>query len=190
LRESGNRVVRAALDSRVVDTVLVVSPDDEALTWAEAFGPRVQLLAQDQAKPGLNEALYAARTWTLERDVDRMVSLFADLPLLDGREVRRLVSRRQPIVLGPDRRYEGTNSLALDLRGRGASFQFSFGAGSLQKHLAEAERLGLDTAILTLPGVEFDLDVPADWQEYRQLSVLVATGEQRFPALALCGAID
>jgi 2-phospho-L-lactate guanylyltransferase (CobY/MobA/RfbA family) len=66
--------------------------------------------------------------------------------------------------------------LALDLRGRGSSFQFSFGAGSLQKHLAEADRLGLDTAILTLPGVEFDLDVPADWQEYRQLSELVAFG--------------
>ena len=144
MRESGTRVVRAALDSRVVDTVLVVSPDHEALDWAASFGPRVQSLAQDAARPGLNQALDAARSWALERDVDRMLSLFADLPTLDGREVRRLVSRRQPIVLGPDRRGEGTNSLLLDLRGRGSQFQFAFGAGSLQKHLAEAARLGLE----------------------------------------------
>jgi 2-phospho-L-lactate guanylyltransferase len=190
LRESGNRAVRAALDSRVIDTVLVVSPDDEALSWAETFGPRVQSLAQSQARPGLNEALDAARAWALERDVDRILSLFADLPLLDCREVRRIVSRCQPVVLGPDRRYEGTNVLSLDLRGKGASFQFSFGAGSLQKHLTEAERLELGVAILKLPGVEFDLDVPADLQEYRQLGELVAAGEQRFLALALCGAME
>ncbi len=190
MQESGNGVVRAALDSRVIDTVLVVSPDHQALSWADSFGPRVQSLAQDEATPGLNEALDAARTWALERDVDRILSLFADLPLLDCREVRKLISRRQPVVLGPDRRFEGTNSLALDLRGRGAQFQFSFGAGSLQKHLAEAERLGLDVGVLKLPGVEFDLDVPADWQEFRQRGELVPAGEQGFPAWALCGATD
>lgn len=190
LRESGKRVVRAALDARVIDTVLVVSPDDEALTWAAGFGPRVQSLEQGDSRPGLNEALDAARIWAIERDVDRILSLFADLPLLEGREVRRLVSRHQPVVLGPDRRQEGTNSLLLDLRGQGATFRFSFGAGSLQKHLAEAERLSLETSVVKLPGVEFDLDVPADWQEFHQRGEFVHAGEQRFSALTWCGAMD
>jgi 2-phospho-L-lactate/phosphoenolpyruvate guanylyltransferase len=182
--------VRAALDSRVVDTVLVVSPDEEALDWAASFGPRVQSLAQEVARPGLNLALDSARSWALERDVDRMLSLFADLPTLDRREVRRIVSRRQPIVLGPDRRCEGTNSLLLDLRGRGSQFQFAFGAGSLQKHLAEAERLGLNASVVKLPGIEFDLDVPSDWHEYQDRHEPLAAYGQTFSSMTFCVAME
>lgn len=190
LRESGDHVVRAALDSRAVDTVLVVSPDAEVRDWATVYGPRVQSLVQHPGNPGLNEALDLARTWALERDVDRIVSLFSDLPLLDSRDVRRIVSRRQTIVLGPDRRHEGTNCLSLDLRGRGSTFQFSFGAGSLQKHLTEAARLGLDVSIVKLPGVEFDVDLPADWHEYQQRDDLLNGGGDRFSTLSLCGAFE
>lgn len=188
LRQSAERVISAALDSRVVDTVVVVSPDAEALTWSAGFGARVRALPQPAERPGLNGAMDAAREWALERDADSMLSLFADLPLLSIFDVRRLTSRRNPVVLGPDRRCNGTNAMLLRLQGAGAQFKFAFGEGSLAKHLVEARRLGLNPSVQEIPGIGFDLDTPHDWADY--LKVL---NEGRPPvagdeALMQCGA--
>lgn len=166
LRLSGERVIRAALDSRVVDTALVVSPDPAVLAWSREFGPRVQALAQPENRPGLNGAIAAAREWAIERDADAILSLFADLPLISPFDIRRLVARRAPLVLGPDRRGEGTNALLLRLQGRGEEFRFAFGEGSLARHRHEARRLGLQAIVEALPGIGFDLDTPLDWADY------------------------
>jgi 2-phospho-L-lactate guanylyltransferase len=166
LRQSAERVVGAALDSQVVDTVLVVSPDAEALDWAAGFRRRVTPLAQPISYPGLNGAIELARDWALERDADSLLSLFADLPLLSMFDIRRFVARRSALVLGPDRRGEGTNAMLLRLPGAGAEFHFNFGEDSLQKHLREARRLNLPPTIEETIGIGFDLDTPLDWQEY------------------------
>lgn len=168
MRCSAARVIGAAVDSHVVDTVLVISPDAEALAWASGFPRRVTPLAQPSAYPGLNGAIAFARDWALERDADSLLSLFADLPLLSMFDIRRLVRRRAPLVLGPDRRGEGTNAMMLRLQGAGADFRFNFGEGSLEKHLREAERLGIGATIEVTAGIGFDLDTPLDWEEYLQ----------------------
>jgi 2-phospho-L-lactate guanylyltransferase len=166
LRHSATRVVEAAVDSHAVDTVLVVSPDAEALAWAASFRRRVLPLPQPAAYEGLNGALDFARDWALERDADSLLSLFADLPLLSIFDIRGLVARPAPLVLGPDRRGQGTNAMLLRLHGRGADFRFNFGEASLHKHLHEARRLGMAAAIEEAAGIGFDLDTPRDWEEY------------------------
>lgn len=188
MRRSGEQVIRSALDSRVVDTVIVVSPDPAALDWSARLGARVKPLLQPEGQPGLNGAMNAARDWALERDADRLFSLFADLPLLTMYDVRLLTSRRDPLVLGPDRKGEGTNAMLLDLQGAGATFQFAFGADSLRKHLAEAERLGLKAAVQTIPGIGFDLDTPLDWADYHSSGARQEDLAPREPVLTTCGA--
>lgn len=189
MRGSSERVIRSALDSRAVDTVVVVSPDDDVLAWASALGSRVRAIRQPADRPGLNGAIDAARDWALERDADRLLSLFADLPLLSMYDIRVLTSRRAPVVFGPDRRGEGTNAMLLHLQGPGETFRFSFGEASLEKHLAEAERLGMRAVVQAIPGVAFDLDTPLDWLDY-----LAADGDHGTPlagiALTTPGARD
>lgn len=170
MRQSGERVIRAALDSQAVDTVVVVSTEPEVLEWSAGLGRRVSPLRQPDRLPGLNGAIESAREWALERDADRLLSLFADLPLISMYDVRLLTSRRQPLVLGSDRRGEGTNALLLQLHGPGARFRFSFGEGSLEKHQAEARRLGMNAVIHEIPGVGFDMDTPLDWTDYLQIT--------------------
>jgi 2-phospho-L-lactate guanylyltransferase len=188
LRHSAERVITTALDSRVVDTVLVVSPDPAVLAWSADFGRRVYALAQPADQPGLNGAIAAARDWALERDADGILSLFADLPLISIFDIRRLMARRNSIVLGPDRRGEGTNAMLLRLAGRGEHFRFAFGEGSLAKHVAEARRLGLSVAVEDIPGIGFDLDTPLDWSDYLAVEGGRVPGPLREATFEMCGA--
>lgn len=166
LRKTASRVVCTLAASQIVDTVLVVSPERDVLEWARGMGKRILPLPQPADHVGLNGALAAARAWAVERDADALLSLFADLPLLSTLEVRSLVREQAPIVLGADRRGEGTNAMLLRLSGAGEEFRFAFGAQSLERHLTEAARLDMASEIVMAPGIGFDLDTPADWDEY------------------------
>jgi 2-phospho-L-lactate guanylyltransferase len=166
LRRTANRVVCTLAASQIVDTVLVVSRERDVLEWARGMGKRILPLEQPADRVGLNGAIDAAREWAVERDADALLSLFADLPLLSTHDIRALTRERAPVVLGADRRGEGTNAMLLRLAGAGEHFQFAFGTNSLERHLGEAARLGLATDVVMTPGVGFDLDTPADWNEY------------------------
>jgi len=166
LRHAAARVVKAAVDSGEIETILVVSPDAETLAWAAGLGSAVVAAPQPHHLRGLNGAIDAGRDWALDQGASAVISLFADLPLIVPDDIRGLTARPEPVVLGPDRRGEGTNALLLRLAGRGPEFSFAFGEGSLFKHLEEARRLGLDVAVHDVPGIGFDLDTPDDWADF------------------------
>ena len=166
LRYAAERVIRAAVDSGTLEIVLVVSLDPEVLTWAAELSPTVSTMSQPQHLPGLNGAIDAGREWARTLGATAIVSLFADLPLIAPGDIRGLTGRGETVVLGPDRRGEGTNALLLRLAGRGPEFRFAFGEQSLVRHLNEARRLGLDVAVHDAPGIGFDLDTPDDWADF------------------------
>ncbi len=170
LRGIADRVVTAAVDSGRIETILVVSPEAETLDWAAGFGPAVVAMPQPEHRAGLNGAIDAGRAWALDHGASALVSLFADLPLIMPDDIRGLVDRTEPVVLGPDRRGEGTNALLLRLAERGPEFRFAFGDGSLVKHLDEARRLRLNAAMHEAPGIAFDLDTPDDWSDFLEVT--------------------
>jgi 2-phospho-L-lactate guanylyltransferase len=170
LRRVAERVVATAVDSGLIETVLVVSPDAETLAWAAGLVPAIVAVPQPEHRLGLNGAIDAGRAWALDRGASAVISLFADLPLIAPDDIRGMAARTEPVVLGPDRRGEGTNALLLRLAGRGPEFAFAFGDGSLARHLEEARRLGLNTALHDSPGIAFDLDTPDDWSDFMHLT--------------------
>ena len=170
LRGIAHRVVTAAVESGLVETVLVVSPDLETLSWAAGLGAAVEAVPQPEHRLGLNGAIDAGRAWALDRGASALLSLFADLPLIVADDIRGLEARTEPVVLGADRRGQGTNALLLRLAGRGPEYTVAFGEGSLAKHLEEARRLGLRAAVHDAPGIAFDLDTPDDWSTLTQLT--------------------
>lgn len=166
MRASAERVVEGAVASGIAEAILVVSPEPEALAWAAARGEGVVSLPQPSHLPGLNGAIEAGREWALARGADAILSLFGDLPLLAAADLSSLAAHPESVVLGADRRGEGTNALLLRLAGRGVEFRFAFGEASLPRHMAEARRLGLGVATHESVGTGFDLDTPADWADY------------------------
>ena len=82
------RTLAALRASGVVESVAVVSPDADALAWAEAEG------AEPLAQPGrgLNAGLALARAWATRQEAGALLIALGDLPLLSGDEVRRFVA--------------------------------------------------------------------------------------------------
>ncbi|MFN0121047.1 MAG: 2-phospho-L-lactate guanylyltransferase [Blastocatellia bacterium] len=98
----------------------------------------------------------------LSRGATAVLRLPLDLPLLESTDIELLLSHIRPepsAVIVPSREGTGTNAIA---RTPPDLFPSHFGPGSLAKHRAEADRLGIPCELLTLPRIAVDIDDPAD----------------------------
>jgi len=160
-----SHVIGAVLASGVADAILVVSREADLLRNLRTQGADIDLLHQPAHVTGLNAAIELGRHAALERDVECLVVLSADLPVLTARAVADLVAIEVAagVVLGTDRAGLGTNALVL--RGANATtrFAFQFGPDSRRLHRQEASRIGARYAETLAPGIALDLDTPDDW---------------------------
>lgn len=159
------KVLAAATASGAASSVLLVSPDPEALAVAGEFGRAVTPVDQPRDRSGLNPAIDLGREIAIAGGADRMLMLFADLPLLEAENVLDMAGTLTPVALASDRAGTGTNALLLDLAGPARDFVFQFGEGSFDRHLAEAKRLGLFVTPVKIAAMSFDLDTPEDLRE-------------------------
>jgi 2-phospho-L-lactate guanylyltransferase len=155
--------LKACRDSSAVDQILLISPDSQALAFAHGLDHEIIPIRQRASSPGLIPALNQARHVSMVNQFERLLVLFADLPLVNGDDVAALVNAPAQIAIAPDQNQVGTNGLALsrepvDL----AEFRFQFGVASFPAHVAEARRFGIEPAVVDAPGLAFDLDTPDD----------------------------
>lgn len=132
--------------------VVVVCDDDEVRAWAERSGARVVWCPGR----GLNGAVSDGVASLLAEGVDHAIVAHADLPLATSLD---WLADFPGVSLVPDRRFDGTNVLAVPTA---AGFRFSYGAGSFGRHRAEAARLGLALRVVQDPQLGWDVDLPAD----------------------------
>ena len=160
------RTVAAALATRRLDGVAVVSRDVELLTQARAMGAASVLQESDGLNKGLSETRDSACG-----EATALLVLPADLPAVSAEAIERLIeaaeetARREPgrpvVVLVPDRHGTGTNAL---LVAPPNAIEFRFGEGSRAAHAAEAVAAGATYVELDGP-LAFDLDTPEDLRE-------------------------
>lgn len=151
------RVV-AALREAGVERVFVVSPDRVVLSEARERGAEPVL----QRSRGLNPALEEGRVRALEEGASSLLVLPADLPLVEGEDIRTLLAEpgAGPLaVISPDGARAGTNALLLKPPG---VLPFAFGPGSYESHLASARGRNLDVRVREIPRLTFDLDTVDD----------------------------
>ncbi|MGE3797902.1 MAG: 2-phospho-L-lactate guanylyltransferase [Thermomicrobiales bacterium] len=171
-------VVGASLSVRSSPTVIVVTPDADAVSMlAHAFGDQTSVLQQLPDAFGLNGALIQATRFAIGNGARTIVVLPADLPLLRGTDIETLLRRDAPVVVAPDRHRTGTNGLMQRIDATHGEFEYQFGPGSFRLHLDEAHRLGLDAATAVAMGISFDLDTPSDLIDLRQLEADAAMKE-------------
>jgi len=164
VRTMFEHVIETVKQSGVIDRIAVVSPDPAVLDLIERDpDPRVIAAEQPPDRPGLNEAVAIGRELALDLHAGGMLVLFGDLPLLEPDDVRSLIRRDAPLVIATDRHGAGTNALMMRLgSSTAADFAFSYGPNSRQRHLDEADRLGLDAVTAISAGTAFDLDTIDD----------------------------
>jgi 2-phospho-L-lactate guanylyltransferase len=149
-RTMAERVVAAAGERPTV----VVSSAPDVVTWARALS-----LSHIDDPGSLDGAAHAGREWVRARGLGRVVLMHADLPLastLDG----IADDGDEPVaVIVPDHHDDGTPVLAIP---SSADFGYAYGPGSCARHIAEAERCGLDVRVVHDHALGFDVDDAAD----------------------------
>jgi len=154
-----DHVVGVAGDTPGIDEVLLVGPSRHHLP------PWIRVL--DDPGRGLNAALASAARSAAREDVERLLFVSADLPLLTLADLQALIDVPQgSVAIAPDRLGAGTNALSLPGR-RSSDFGLRYGPGSFAAHGAEARRLGIDLAVVHSPTLALDIDLPVDLDALR-----------------------
>lgn len=153
VRSMLNAVLAAAGNAQAVHQVIVISPERDTVP------AEVPVLAD--TGESLNSALVNAHALLREFGCGEVVILPADLPKITGAEIDELVraGRAGGFAIAPDAAGAGTNALCLV---SSKPFHFQFGPDSRRLHVSEAGRLGLSAQEVRLPGLELDVDAPAD----------------------------
>jgi 2-phospho-L-lactate guanylyltransferase len=146
-------VLSAARAAQTVRQIIVLSPERDCVA------DEIPVLAD--SGEGLNSALTQAHAMVRDFGCSELVILPADLPLISAAEIDDLVraGRTCGVAIASDTAGVGTNALCLVSP---RSFRFQFGADSKELHLEESRRLGLRASLVQRPGLEFDVDSPAD----------------------------
>ncbi|MCY3617015.1 MAG: 2-phospho-L-lactate guanylyltransferase [Acidimicrobiaceae bacterium] len=131
--------------------VHVVTDDAEVAAWATDLGAAVVAAG----RPGLTIAVTTAVDQLAGAGAERAVVAHADLAL--ARTLQPAVGPGLTIV--GDRRRDGSNVVCVPTA---AGFRFSYGPGSFGRHVAEAERLGLEVNIVDDASLSVDIDHPED----------------------------
>lgn len=159
-----------------ITRTLVVSRDPAALKVARQYGASTY---GETDKQDLNMALTRAAHIAVAQKADGVLILPADLPLLISKDIEKLIEAAAPemqlgnngfashqrfMVICTDQNQDGTNALLISPP---TGFNFQYGPGSFQKHISEAQLLGMKSSVISRPSIEFDLDTEADWRAYK-----------------------
>jgi 2-phospho-L-lactate/phosphoenolpyruvate guanylyltransferase len=151
-------VLEAIGEARTIDRIVLVSGDPVAQELAAAAAAEV---VPDPDDSGHVEAALAGIARAEAEGAELVVLLAGDCPLLDPRELDRLLTGVPKRYVGvvPDRHGTGTNALVLSPPD---AIVPAFGEGSCARHIAGARQAGVAFAIEELPSLGLDLDTPAD----------------------------
>jgi 2-phospho-L-lactate guanylyltransferase len=151
-------VLEAIGEARTIDRTIVVSGDPIAQELAAAAGAEV---VPDPGDAGHVQAALAGIARAEVEDEDCVVLLPGDCPLLDPRELDRLLTGvpERYVAVVPDRHGTGTNALVLRPP---SAIVPAFGEGSCERHVAAAREAGVPFGVEELASLGLDLDTPAD----------------------------
>lgn len=145
------QLARGVIASAAPQTVIVVCESDRVRDFAMELGVRVH----ESNATTLNEAVTVAYEH-LGNEFDRLLIVHSDLRSPQG------LGEFVPgpgITIVTDHRRDGTNLLVVPTR---LEFRFSYGRGSRLAHEIEANRLGLECAVVFDSPWAYDIDEPRD----------------------------
>jgi 2-phospho-L-lactate guanylyltransferase len=153
-------VLEAIAAARAVERTVLVSGDPLAQEIAAESAATVEVVP-DPADEGHSVAALAGIARAEVDGAERVVLLPGDCPLLEPRELDRLLTGlpQRFVAVVPDRHGTGTNALALSPPD---AIEPAFGEDSRARHVAAARAAEVPCAVEELPSLALDLDTPAD----------------------------
>jgi 2-phospho-L-lactate guanylyltransferase len=151
--------IGAAVAARLVDDVLVITPDDAIRELASGLGAR-PILQRDR---GLNHGVEAARAEAIAAGATAILVLPIDLPAVTADAIDAVAAAldepaRPLVAIVPDRHGRGTNALLI---APPDAIDVCFGGDSAIAHQAAARAADAELVIAGGP-LALDLDTPDD----------------------------
>lgn len=109
---------------------------------------------------GLNGAVQHGVDHLRQMGATEVIVAHADLPLASGLAT---LTGFDGVTLVPDRRDDGTNVICVPTS---SPFAFSYGPGSFERHISVSHAAGLATRIVRSSDLAWDIDVPADLDDF------------------------
>ncbi len=158
--------LRALREVKIPLNILVVSKDSSVLSIARSHNIKTM---QEDGDSGLNLTLRKAIQVIKAYSAQSVLILPADLPLITKEDIEGIlkINFSQPsMLISPDRKMSGTNLLLvspIDL------IEFSYGAGSFERHLRQAQQQNAHIEVRKFDNIELDIDSPEDFDLYKKL---------------------
>lgn len=158
-----HHVIHTLHESELFSRVAVVSADSYVLKQTQKWGAYPY---QEEAR-GHNPALTAAAQHEIARDVSALLTISADLPLLNTHDLSTMVDllSTAEVVLASSQDGTGTNAI---LTRPPLLVPYVFGPYSYQRYHMEAARRHLHLKTVKRLGLALDIDTITDLQELHQ----------------------
>lgn len=153
-------VLGACRAAQSVTRTLVVTSDPEAAAIAREC--EAEVMSDHDPPLGMNAAVELGLERATTLGMQAALVLTADLPrarAADLEAVRRALPAPTGVALSPSLDGTGTNAMLLAPPG---VLRPELGIGSLARHLAQAERLGIPVGVVRRAGLALDVDTPED----------------------------
>src|SRR5947209_7988546 len=175
-----HHVLRVLRESNLLEDIAVVSPDQQVLEQAKAWG--AQALVEQQH--GHNPALHAARR-ALGPGASALLTISADLPLLQPGDIRSMIEQSMDyqVVLAPSRDGTGTNALLVRPP---LALPYLFGPNSLHSYHQAAEQWQLSSTIVNSIGLALDIDTIDDLDDLDRKSTRLNSSHANISYAVFC----
>ena len=167
-------VLKALFDSKQIDKIAVVTADPEITTIAKH---RDVLVIDEPIPKGMNAAIKKGLETIRSLCGDQVAIIPADLPLLTGAELDRILTKleqtrrchgNRTIGIGSSKHDGGTNFLCLDVS---RTFRLNYGYHSYQRHLENAKQCDCFSVSITSEEIALDIDTNVDLQTFVARSI-------------------
>jgi len=155
-------VLAALAPVRPLAGILVVTADADAARLAARFGAAV---STEAARDGHTEAVAAAAR-RLAQAGEGMLTIPADVPLIEPADIERILATKGRFVIVPAHDEQGSNAV---LCRPADAVPLRFGEASYAPHLAAAEARGIVPATLRLERIARDIDGPDDLAAFQRI---------------------
>lgn len=146
--------------------VLVVSKDSSVLSVARNYNAKT---LQEDGESGLNLALKKSIQVIKAYNAQSILILPADLPFINKEDLEGVMNFHPDgsfMLISPDRKLSGTNLLFMSPP---ELIDFSFGLGSFERHVRQAQLQNAIIEVRKFSGSDLDIDSPEDLELFNKL---------------------
>ncbi|HEY2380294.1 MAG TPA: 2-phospho-L-lactate guanylyltransferase [Terriglobia bacterium] len=155
-------VLSALGRARVPERIVVFTAADEVRAMVEALGfQTIMEKSVDGHSAAINQLIAEFSPTS-----SNILAIAGDLPRLSPSEIDfALNAASEPVTLMPSRDWTGTNGILFIPPAR---ISMEYGEGSFRRHLSKIAAAGLQSDVMDLPGIAFDIDTPEDLRAFME----------------------